>query len=527
MEDSARSAFFQELAQKAASTPMLDVLFRDDPARAQRFVAEAAGLRIDFSKHWITDDQWSWLHQSLNALGFSDARHAFFAGDAINATEDRAVLHMALRADAGDPFAAKGVPIMDSVLHERKRCDQFADGIHQGTILGCTGSRITDVVNIGIGGSDLGPLMVCQALEPFRGDGPKTHFVSNVDPAHWASVYPALNPESTLLVIASKTFTTQETMENAKRAVAWLTSALGQRAVQDHVIALSSHVAAVKAWGIPENRMFPFWDWVGGRYSLWSSIGMSIRCQIGSTQFDQLLRGARAMDQHFLTAPAQSNLPVILALLGIWYRNGAELHTHAVIPYSQRLARLPAFLQQLEMESNGKQVNLAGDVLSWQTAPVIWGESGTNGQHAFHQLLHQGTDIIPVDFLFARHPIEGDPALHQLLIANCLAQSEALAFGDPQPNPHRRMPGNRPNTLIGFDRLDPFTLGALLALYEHKVFTQGFVWGINSFDQFGVELGKRLCSALAPAVRDPDIDTAEFSSSTSAWIEWIHQSASS
>ena len=524
MDQMTRSGFFQELARRASRPqPNLRALFNTDPDRATQFRIEGAGICLDFSKHWIDRATWQWLCDSLDALGFRGVQTGLVSGDHLNYTEGRSVLHMALRGDAQDPFAIDGQPVMSAVLHERTRCDAFADAVRSGVIRGASGKLITDIVNIGIGGSDLGPLMACQALEPFRAHGPKTHFLSNVDPAHWASMTATLDPHRTLVIVASKTFTTQETMVNASRVKQWLVDAVGPSAVATQMIALSTNQAAVLAFGIQADRMFPFWDWVGGRYSLWSSIGMAIRCQIGSEQFSEFLNGARAMDQHFLAAPLTSNLPVALALLGLWYRNGYNLGSHAVIPYSQRMARFPAYLQQLEMESNGKQTDRSGNSVLWQTAPVIWGESGTNGQHAFHQLLHQGTEIIPVDFLIARNPTEGDQEAHLLLLANCLAQAEALAFGEENADPHRRMPGNRPSSIIGFNRLDPRTLGALIALYEHKVMTQGVLWGINSFDQFGVELGKRLCTSLAPALLNPSHhQPSAFSSSTDAWVHWIH-----
>ena len=523
MEHTARIAFFEELKARASHwTADLPTLFQADPNRASTFRVNGAGIDLDFSKHWLDQPTWTWLCQQVDRMGFREIQRELLKGARLNYTENRAVLHLALRGQADDPFSLDGQGVMPDVLHERARCDRFADGIRQGEIRGHSGQRFTDVINLGIGGSDLGPLMACQALEPFRGNGPKTHFVSNVDPAHWASVASALDPHKTLVIVASKTFTTQETMTNARHAKAWIGRALGPAAVADHMIAVSTNLSAVRAFGIQDERMFPFWDWVGGRFSLWSAIGMALRCQIGSEQFSALLAGARAMDQHFLDTPLESNLPVILALLGIWYRNGFDLRSHAVLPYSQRLARFPAYLQQLEMESNGKRIDHHGHELSWHTAPVIWGESGTNGQHAFHQWLHQGTDIIPVDFLLTRETVEGNQEAHLLLIANGLAQAEALAFGEAHSDPHRNMPGNRPSTLIGIERLDPQNLGALIALYEHKTMTQGAIWGINSFDQFGVELGKRLCHALLPILQDPNHSNASaFSSSIQAWVDWM------
>lgn len=525
MGHSARTAFFQELRARASDWNVsLQTLFETEPDRARVFRAEGAGVCLDFSKHWIDQPTWKWLSHQVSRLGFAEVQQDLISGGQLNYTEHRAALHLALRGQANDPFSLDGQPVMPEVLRERERCDRFADAIRSGAIRGQTGCVFTDVLNIGIGGSDLGPLMACQALEPFRQQGPKTHFVSNVDPAHLHSVISSLDPQKTLILVASKTFTTQETMLNAQRAKEWLLSTLGPAAVATHMVALSANPSAVRAFGIQVERMFPFWDWVGGRFSLWSAIGMALRCQIGSEQFAAFLAGARAMDQHFLEAPAERNLPVILALLGIWYRNGFDLRSHAVLPYSQRLARFPAYLQQLEMESNGKHIDHDGQTLPWGTAPVIWGDCGTNGQHAFHQWLHQGSDVIPVDFLLAREPVEGDPDAHALLVANGFAQTEALAFGEPHPNPHRKMPGNRPSTLIGIDRLDPRALGALIALYEHKTVTQGALWGINSFDQFGVELGKRLCHALIPALQDPTKqDLSSFSSSTRAWLDWFQK----
>ena len=517
--------------------PTLNQLFADDPIRAQRFCAEGAGIRLDYSKHWLTESVRDALVAGLEAVDFGTKRAALVNGDLLNLSEQRAVLHMALRGEAGDPFAQCGSPIMPSILSERSRCFEFAEAVRNGTLCGATGRAFTDVLSLGIGGSDLGPMMVAEALKPWI-DGPRPHYVANIDGADLADTLAQLDPETTLCVVASKTFTTQETLHNAKKVKAWFSQALGTAAVGAHLAAVSTNVEAVRAFGIATERMFPFSDWVGGRYSVWSSIGLSLMISLGPDDFAEFLAGARAMDQHFLQTPLHENIPVLMALLGVWYRNGFGFESHAVIPYAQRLVHFPAYVQALEMESNGKRVSASGEVLDHHTSALVWGQIGTNGQHAFFQALHQGTLVSPIDFIVTAKPVDTDTASHRLLVANCLAQAEALAFGQSQPElraemqhqglsgadierlrSHRTFPGNRPSSLLMLSALTPKSLGALMAAYEHKVFTQGVYWGINSFDQWGVELGKARARTLAPMLGAGDIDG--FSTSTQDAARWL------
>ncbi len=483
--------------------------FAADPARFERYSLEAAGLFLDFSKNHLDDQTLVLLFDLARLSGLEEKRTALFAGERINATEKRAVLHTALR-DPSSHLLPDGKDVMPAIRDVRGRVYAFANRVRSGEWRGHTGKPITDIVNIGIGGSDLGPRMVCEALQAYAQPNLTMHFVANVDGAELSSVLAKVDPATTLFIVASKTFTTIETLTNARSARTWLlASGASEADIAKHFVAVSTNAREVAAFGIDTANMFGFWDWVGGRYSLWSAIGLPIVLSIGSERFDELLAGAAAMDQHFRTAPIEQNMPVLLGLIGIWYRNFCGRASHAVLPYAAHLQRLPAYLQQLEMESNGKSVRLDGTRVAHATCPVIWGEPGTNGQHSFYQLLHQGTDWIPVDFILplaANHSLAGH---HQLLIANCLAQGAALmkgktgaevraelaAQGLPQDEverltPHRSFPGNRPSNTILLPRLDAHSLGALLALYEHKVFVQGVIWGINSFDQWGVELGK-------------------------------------
>ncbi len=492
--------------------------FADDPGRASRFSTEGAGLFVDVSKNLIDVPTFVHLLDLAEAAGVATRRAAMFAGEKINATEGRSVLHVALRAARDERYDVDGHNVVPDVHDVLDRMSGFCDGVRDGTIVG-TGGRFTDVVNIGIGGSDLGPAMVVRALKPFH-DGPRVHFVSNVDGAHIRDTLAMLDPATTLILIASKTFTTIETMTNAASARAWLVDALGEAAVAQHFAAISTAGERIAAFGIDANRAFAFWDWVGGRYSVWSAIGLPVMLAIGPENFGRFLAGGRAMDHHFRDAPAGRNLPMILALIGVWYRNVLGYPVHAVLPYDQRLDRLPAYLQQLDMESNGKGVRLDGGKVERATGPIVFGEPGTNGQHAFYQLLHQGTDPVPCDFLIAAKSDTDHGEHHDLLIANCLAQGEALMRGRTLAEaraelaaqglegealerlaPHKVFTGNRPSTTIVYRALDPVTLGSLIALYEHKVFVQGTIWGINSFDQWGVELGKVLAGELLPMVR--------------------------
>lgn len=481
-------------------------LFDEDARRFENFSAHIDGLLLDYSKCKLTIETRRYLLALAEAAGVVGLRDRMFEGEAINLTEGRAVLHAAIRAPKGSAFLVDGRDVMPEVLRVREACFAFADAVRKGEARGATGERFTDVVNIGIGGSDLGPVMAVEALRAFH-DGPRLHFVSNVDGAHIADVLRGLDPACTLVIVASKTFTTIETMTNARSARAWLARALGEQAVGDHFVAVSTARDKVEAFGIPASRMFGFWDWVGGRYSLWSAIGLPLMLAIGSERFAEFLAGGHAMDGHFRTSPFEQNLPVLMGLIGVWHRNLCGHASRAVIPYAQRLSRFAAYLQQLDMESNGKQVQRDGSAVTQATGPIVWGEPGTNGQHAFFQLIHQGTDIIPVEFLLGAKG-EDDPALaaHQpLLVANCLAQSQALMRGrsleEAGGNPHRVFRGDRPSITLLYPRLTPFVLGQLIALYEHRVFVEAAIWNINAYDQWGVELGKELATRLENPVK--------------------------
>lgn len=479
-------------------------LFAADPARFSRFSASACGLLLDYSKTSLTQESLDALLELARAAGVEARRDAMFAGEAINHTENRAVLHTALRAPASARIMVDGKNIIPDVHATLGRFLAFAAGVRSGTIAASNNQPFTDVVNIGIGGSDLGPAMVTGALAPYH-DGPRLHFVSNIDAAHLADTLRLLNPARTLFIIASKTFTTIETMTNARSARAWVAEALGEDAVGAHFCAVSTAVDKCAAFGIGAERIFGFWDWVGGRYSVWSSVGLPVAIAIGPENFRAFLAGAHELDEHFRTAPLARNLPVLLALVGVWHRDALGYPARAILPYDQRLSRFAAYLQQLDMESNGKRVTRAGEPVARPTGPLVFGEPGTNGQHAFYQLLHQGTDIIPCEFYIAATGHE--PALahhHRLLMANCLAQSQALLLGrsleEAGGNPHRMFPGNRPSVTTAYKKLDPATLGKLIALYEHRVFTEAALWDINAFDQWGVELGKVLALQLMPAI---------------------------
>jgi glucose-6-phosphate isomerase len=476
--------------------------FAEDPGRFDRFSGRLDELLVDYSKHLVTDETLRLLLDLARARDVEARRDRMFAGERINVTEQRAVLHVALRNRSGRAMTVDGRDVMPDVQTALDHVRRFSERVRNGSAAGFSGLRFTDVVNIGIGGSDLGPAMVTAALTPYTREGPRVHFVSNVDGAHLTETLRALDPATTLFVIASKTFTTEETMMNARSARAWFLAAVNsEAAVSRHFVAVSTNVDEVRGFGIDPENMFVFWDWVGGRYSLWSSIGLPIAIAAGYDRFEQLLEGGYRMDEHFRTAPLERNLPVTLALLGIWYTDFLGAATHAILPYDQYLQRLPAYLQQLDMESNGKRVTRDGDEVGVPTGPIVWGEPGTNGQHAFYQLLHQGPRLVPCDFLVAAEPHHGLPGHHETLLANCFAQSEALAFGRPQADtPHRVFPGNRPSTTFVYRQLDPKVLGMLIALYEHKVFVMGTIWNINSFDQWGVELGKQLAKRIRPEI---------------------------
>ncbi len=494
-------------------------LFAADDKRFSSFSARLDDLLLDYSKTAVTAETVELLLALAEAADVEAKRDAMFAGEPINTTEGRAVLHTALRNQSGRPVIVDGVDVMPEVNAVLERMSAFAQGIRGGSIAASDGRPFTDVVNIGIGGSDLGPVMATLALAPYH-DGPRLHYVSNVDGAHIADTLAKLDPARTLVIVASKTFTTIETMTNAATARRWIAGALGEEAVARHFAAVSTALDKVAAFGIQPERIFGFWDWVGGRYSVWSAIGLPVMIAIGPKNFRAFLAGAHAMDEHFRNAPLAKNLPVLLGLIGLWHRETCGYPARAVLPYDQRLARLPAYLQQLDMESNGKRVHKAGGAVTRPTGPLVWGEPGTNGQHAFFQLLHQGTDIIPCEFLVAAEGHE--PELthqHRLLLANCLAQSEAMMKGRTleeakaqlvkqrlSPDevehlaPHKVFPGNRPSVTIAYRKLDPFTLGRLIALYEHRVFVEAAVFDINAFDQWGVELGKELATALLPVI---------------------------
>jgi glucose-6-phosphate isomerase len=481
-------------------------LFADDPSRGEAFVVEVGDLYIDYSKHRITRHTLELLAALVRHTGVEELRDAMFAGDHINLTEDRAVLHIALRAPVDAVIETDGHDVVPEVHEVLARMGRFADEVRSAQRRGATGERLTSIVNIGIGGSDLGPAMAAVALDAFVDRDLDLRFVSNVDGADLDRSLRGLDPARTLVIVASKTFTTLETMTNA-------------HAVERHFVALSTNLDEVTAFGIDVDNVFGFWDWVGGRYSIDSAIGLSLMLGIGADAFADLLAGFRLVDEHFRTAPVEANAPMLLGLLGIWYSNFWGAQAHAVLPYSQELARFPAYLQQLDMESNGKSVTRHGDPVTWDTGPVIWGEPGTNGQHAFFQLLHQGTRLVPADLIGFSRPNHPHRDHHDLLMANLFAQAEALAFGrsadevrfagvDEELVPHRTFAGNRPTTTILADRLTPSVLGQLIALYEHKVFTQGAVWDVNAFDQWGVELGKSLAQAIIPevtATADPQL----------------------
>ncbi|MEO5326560.1 glucose-6-phosphate isomerase [Mesorhizobium sp. CC13] len=515
--------------------------FASDPKRFRHFSVADGDLLFDWSKCAVDAETMALLEKLALVVDLPGRRAAMFRGDRINVTEDRAVLHTALRVPRGEPVMLDGRDVAEDVHAVLDAMATFADAIRSGAATGATGRKITDVVNIGIGGSDLGPAMATLALAPYH-DGPRAHYVSNVDGAHIHDTLKGLKAETTLFVIASKTFTTVETMTNAETARRWVKAELGAEAVGKHFAAVSTALDKVAAFGIEKDRVFGFWDWVGGRYSLWSAIGLPIMIAVGPKNFADFLAGAHAMDKHFVEAPLLRNIPVLMGLVGFWHRAVCNYPARAVIPYDQRLSRLPAYLQQLDMESNGKSVTIAGGGVVTPTGPLVWGEPGTNGQHAFFQLLHQGTDFIPVEFLAAAEGHE--PELkqhHDLLLANCLAQSEALMKGRTleearrqmltkgmKPEevdriaPHRVFSGNRPSVTILYRRLDPYTLGRLIALYEHRVFVEAQLFGINAFDQWGVELGKELATGLLPVVEGRE-NAARSDASTAGLVEHIHR----
>ncbi|MDC7713270.1 glucose-6-phosphate isomerase [Vogesella sp. LYT5W] len=513
-------------------------LFDSDPQRAERYSLEVGGLFLDYSKNRLTDATLQGLMQLAREAGLPARIKAMFKGEKINSTEHRAALHVALRNRTNSPIMVDGEDVMPKVNSVLSRMGKFAHAVRSGEWLGYTHQPITDIVNIGIGGSDLGSLMVCSALKPFGHPRMNMHFVSNVDGAQLKETLKKVHPETTLFVVESKTFTTQETLTNALTARDWFVSrARDEKAVAKHFVAVSTNKKAVADFGIDPANMFEFWDWVGGRYSLWSAIGLPIMLYLGEENFTELLNGAHIMDQHFANAPFEQNMPVLLAMIGIWYINYYGGGSHVIAPYDQYLHRLPAFIQQLDMESNGKQTMLDGAPVDFETAPIIWGETGINGQHAFFQLLHQGTHISPIDLICSLQNSSSLPGHHEILLANVFAQAEAFMRGKTADEarseleaqgltgdalealvPHKVFAGNRPTNTLLMDRLDPRNLGSLIAAYEHKIFVQGVIWHINSFDQWGVELGKQLAKTIHAELAGK-LESAPHDSSTKALIE--------
>ena len=505
-------------------------LFEADSARGEHFVAEGSGLYLDYSKNRITSETIALLVELANQSGLAERTAAMFAGERINVSEDRSVLHVALRMPRSASLLLDGVDVVRELYDVLDRMAAFSERVRSGEWRGHTGKPITSVVNIGIGGSDLGPVMAYEALRHYSRRDIAFRFVSNVDSTDFVEATRDLDPEQTLFVVCSKTFTTLETMTNARSARDWSLAALGdEAAIAKHFVAVSTNAAAVTEFGIDTANMFGFWDWVGGRYSMDSAIGLSTMLAIGSERFGEMLAGFHAMDEHFRNAPYERNLPVLLGLLAVWYSNFFGAQTLGVMPYSQYLARFPAYLQQLAMESNGKHVRLDGRPVNYDTGAIYWGEPGTNGQHSFYQLIHQGTKLIPCDLIGFARSLDPLGNHHDLLMSNVFAQAQALAFGKTEDQlraegvaesivPHRVMPGNRPTNVLLAEQLTPHTLGALVALYEHSVFTQGTIWGIDSFDQWGVELGKALAKRIAPELESEQEPPLEHDSSTNALI---------
>ncbi|XP_064394485.1 glucose-6-phosphate isomerase-like [Halichondria panicea] len=531
---------------KAAKDWQMRKMFEENPDRFKEFSATLNGkdgkVLIDFSKNIIQKETLELLFNLARARGVEQLRDKMFSGERINITEDRAVLHIALRNRSDRPILVAGKDVMPDVNRVLAQMKSFTQAVRSGEWKGYSGKRITDVVNIGIGGSDLGPYMVTEALKPYGKGGPNVHFVSNIDGTHLAKTVSSLNPENTLFIVASKTFTTLETITNAKSARKWLLqSAKDDSVVSKHFVALSTNEIEVTKFGIAKENMFTFWDWVGGRYSLWSAIGLSIAVNIGMDNFEQLLAGAHFVDEHFRTAPLEKNVPVIMGVLGVWYNNFFGAQSHGLLPYDQYLHRFAAYFQQGDMESNGKSVTRSGASVNYSTGPIVWGEPGTNGQHAFYQLIHQGTKVIPCDFIApveTQNPL-ADGLHHEILLANFLAQTEALMRGKTRGEardelvkvgvkgpeldallPHKIFSGNKPTNSILLQKITPYSLGLLIALYEHKIFTQGAIWNINSYDQWGVELGKQLAKIIQPELKGKEQATGH-DASTNGLINYI------
>ena len=510
-------------------------LFASDARRFERYSIECGEILLDYSKHLVNDETLRLLMDLARACDLEGWIGRLESGERINFTEHRAALHTALRASR--PVIVDGKDVTADIARVRAQMRAFCERLRAGEIKGATGRAITDVVNIGIGGSDLGPALAVEALAPYAAKVPRVHFMSNVDGAHVEHVLAGLDPQTTLAVVVSKTFTTQETLTNAKSVREWLRAAVGERN-GEHFAAVTANTRAARSFGIDDERVFEFWDWVGGRYSMWSAVGLPIAIATGMDGYESLCEGARRIDEHFASAPFDRNIPAIMALLGVWYGDFVGTRSHAVLPYDMRLRRLPDYLQQLEMESNGKRTTRDGDIVDYQTCPVVWGAPGTNGQHAFYQLLHQGTQVVPADFIACCREHHSLPGHHAIMLANCFAQTEALMVGKSEAQvrqemqaqsvppaeidvlaPHKTFPGNRPTSTVLLDSLTPSALGSLIAMYEHKVFAQSVIWGINAFDQWGVELGKRLADRILPELGDVP-GSVEHDSSTRGLIEY-------
>jgi glucose-6-phosphate isomerase len=535
---------WRSLSEKAASLQQSHMrdMFASDPTRAHRYRVSASGIDLDYAKNIIDDDAINMLCELLESCNVCEQRDAMFAGQELNTTEGRAVLHTALRNKGSGSVTVNGTDVMPEIRQTLAKMKVFVDDVHSGAYTGYSGKKISDVVAIGIGGSFLGPKIMTEALKPYQSDELTVHFVANVDGCHINDVLATLNHEETLIVMSSKSFSTQETLQNTLSAKQWFINEGGsQPDVATHFIAISSNVNAAVEFGIAENNIFPMWDWVGGRYSLWSAIGLPIALALGFEHFDALLDGAYEMDKHFVEAPIQSNLPMLLAALGLWYRHFFDAQSQVLLPYYHYLRGLPAYVQQLDMESNGKQVNVQGEPIDYPTGPIIWGSEGTNGQHSFHQLIHQGAGCMPIDFIFPLTALGSSNQHHTMLASNCFGQAQALMQGKTyeecyddlstkglsdsersQLAQHKTMPGNKPSNTLCFNSLTPKTLGSLIAMYEHKVFVQGVVWGLNSFDQWGVELGKVLGNRVLDGLNG-NIPVTEFDSSTAALIKQFQQ----
>ena len=549
--DEQRDILFARLKQIRSQLKNLSIsdLFTLNPKRFEEFSTSIDDMILDYSKLHMNKDVLNTLFKLAKVCDVEEKRDAMYRGDKINITENRAVLHIALRNKLDNPIYVDNKDIMQDVHDGLEKMQEFANGIRDGKIVSSSNESFTDIVNIGIGGSHLGPAMVTQSLKPFH-DGPNVHFVSNIDSSHITDVLADLNPKRTLILIASKTFTTIETMTNAKTALSWMKEAVGEQNVSEHFAAISTALEKTKDFGIKDNRVFGYWDWVGGRYSIWSSIGLGVMIAIGTKNFDEFLDGAYEMDQHFKNAPLEENMPVLLGLIGIWHINICEYPTRAILPYDQRLSSFPSYIQQLDMESNGKSISSSGEMLYEKTGAIVWGDAGTNSQHSFFQLLHQGSQIVPCEFMLGVNKSESNMKEHNdLLIANCLAQSQALMAGRRVDEvirvlekrgvsheesirlaPHRQFNGNRPSSTLLYKKLDPKTLGKIIALYEHRVFVEGIIWGVDSFDQWGVELGKELATEMLSHVqncnkdknythKDMDSSSAGLLNAISVWQE--------